>query len=131
GSWAFTDSVWLNGYRTELMMAKLPPWPPDDTTSRGTFIQVPVDVDGSEDRSVRIRFGYDTNLFCTSRLEECSTPSGFPFTWKSEPQTWTTCSGSCKITLPALSGRVLYYVVDTADSNNNITTSDMVAVPIP
>ena len=133
GSWAFTDSPWLNGTHTELLLAKLPPWPETSTSARMDFAYQVVTLDAAPGRLRRIRFGYDANLWCTTRQEQCSTAGAAPFTWVSEPQTWTTCSDSqpCEIRIPAVRGRVLFWVVDTDDGSGNITTSGLNLTAVP
>ena len=132
-SWIFTDSKWLNGYRTEIMMAKLPPWPADDTIQRNTFIPVSLQINGNSQRTYRIRFGYDSNLFCTTRQEQCATVAGgsAPFQWVGEQQPWTNCNGPCQITVPAISGRVLYYVVDAKDAGGVVASTPISVYPVP
>lgn len=132
-SWIFTASKWLNGYRTEIMMAKLPPWPADDTIQRGTFIPVTVQINGNSQRTYRARFGYDTNLYCTTRQEQCATVASgnAPFQWVSEQLPWQNCNGPCQLSIPAVSGRVLYYVVDALDANGTLSSTPMNVYPVP
>ena len=126
-SWAFTSSPWLNGIRTELMIAKLPPWPPEESADSLDFVRIAKSYAPVAGSTRRIRFGYDSNLFCTSRQEQCSTAGGVPFTWVGEAQTWTTCGGPnpCQVIIPALRGRVVYFVEDFKDAGGAITTSPL------
>lgn len=112
GTWAFADLFWKEGVRNDIVAIKLPTWPSTDTVTRSTFVNVPVSAGGPTGTTARVRFGYNTNLYCTTRLEQCSTAGVAPYTWVSETQTFTACSPSCDIQVPALSGQMLYYVVD-------------------
>jgi hypothetical protein len=81
---------------------------------------------------VRIRFGYDANLYCTSRKESCSTgaTNGDAFAWLSEPINWQSCGTGCTVTIPAISGRVLYYAVDRKDASGTIVSGGVQAVAV-
>ncbi|MFZ0592798.1 MAG: hypothetical protein WAM39_20225 [Bryobacteraceae bacterium] len=129
--WVFAAGKWVDGVRSEIYGAKLPSWQLD-SQYRGDFIQVPVKVGGRTGDTVRVRFGYDTNLYCTSRQEACSTgaANNDPFAWLSEPVNWQACGNGCTVNIPALGGRVLYYVVDRKDVNQNVTSSAMQVVTV-
>ena len=103
-----------------------------DSQYRGDFIKVPVKVGGRFGDKVRIRFGYDTNLYCTSRQDACSTgaANNDPFAWVSEAVNWTTCGNGCSVTIPAIGNRVLYYVVDRRDTFGNVTSGAMRALAV-
>ena len=151
GSWAFTEVDWKDGVRKDILAIQLPPWPgpPADGISRSNFVQLVIPVQGQAGDQVRIRFGYDQNLYCTSRLEQCSTAGAAPFSWLSElngarvrsgvrsavsqPSSsfGVPCSSGCEVDLPAYSGRVLYYVVDHLSRAGSITSSTMQAVAVP
>ena len=115
--WVFGVGKWADGVRTQIFGAKVPFWQLD-SQYRGDFIKVPVKVGGRFGDKVRIRFGYDTNLYCTSRQDACSTgaANNDPFAWVSEAVNWTTCDNGCSVTIPAIGNRVLYYVVDRKDT---------------
>lgn len=129
--WVFGVGKWVNGVRSEIFGAKLPSWQ-IDSQYRGDFIKMPVALGGRSGDSVRIRFGYDANLYCTSRQEACSTgaTNGDAFAWLSEPVQWQSCSAGCTVTIPAVSGRVLYYVVDRKDASGMIVSSGMQAIAV-
>jgi hypothetical protein len=133
GDWGVSAVKWGDGRRTDVFGVKLPPWPTEDSTMRNTFVNVPVSLGGQAGSSVRIRFGYDANLFCSTRQEQCSTAvaNSDPYAWLSEPQTWTPCGGStgCKVNIPAAPSRVLYYVVDRK-SGTGVVTSGPVTVTV-
>jgi len=123
GDWGVTTVIWGDGRRSDVFGVRLPPLPNGDSIFRNTFVQVPVSMGGQPGSSVRIRFGYseygsDANaqpLFCSpNRQEDCSTAvaNGDPYAFTSEPQNWAPCSTACVVNIPAVSGRVLYYVID-------------------
>lgn len=145
-SWAFTEVDWRDGVRKDILAIKLPPWPQPDGLVRSDFVQVVIPVQGQTGDSVRIRFGYDTNLYCTSRQDPCTTTGAAPFTWLSEttvPQAGlrhvpgraapfgVPCSSSCEVDIPAYSGRVVYYIVDHLGTGGTVTSSPMQAVAVP
>ncbi len=131
GTWALTDVFWKEGVRKDIVAIQLPPWPPADTLVRSNFVPVPIRLNGQTGDLVRIRFGYNTSLFCTSRQEQCSTAGAGPYTWLSEPQTWSACSGSCEVDIPTLGGRILYYVVDRQNASGSVTSGTLQAVATP
>lgn len=134
GLWMFVPGFWLGGQRQDVLLAKLPPWPVDDSENRGTFLGVPVQIGSvpAGTNNVVVEFGYDTNYFCTGRQEPCVAASGtineaMPFYWETSDTTngvWNgaglPCSAGCKILIPALSQRVLYYRVKYRDASNNL-----------
>ena len=40
GTWAMLPGSWLDGYRSDILLAKLPPWPTGDSFDRSSFITV-------------------------------------------------------------------------------------------
>jgi hypothetical protein len=126
GKWALLPGYWLDGYRLDLLMAKLPPWPMRQSTDRSDFIAVtqklPVMAGVSR---VRIRYGYAENgapadFYCTPRREAClaTSSSSEPFAWEAEaPAEGLDCASGCQIRLRALPGRVLYYQVERLAAN--------------
>jgi hypothetical protein len=103
-----------SGYHTGMMMAKLPPFP-DDSIARSTYVPVRVNRVAS---NAYVEFGYDefgsdgvTKFYCTTRAENCRVAGptineATPFSFASEP---LTRASGFTITIPALSGHVLYY----------------------
>lgn len=148
GQWGFFSTPYVNGLRNEYFAMKLPPWPggtygeQDDPKKRLNFICYQVSVPGAPGAAyVRARFGYAENgpassFFCTSRQEACSTdiPTASPtdlYSYVSEASTHQACTSNCKIVIPAVSGRMLYYVVDRLNSAGTvISTSPLSIVPI-
>jgi hypothetical protein len=146
GSWAFTEVDWKDGIRKDIVAIQLPPWPrsPGDRVPRSDFVRVVIPVAGQTGDQVRIRFGYDENLYCTSRREPCTTAGGAPFSWLSEvsggggkpgasqqASFGVPCSSSCDVDIPAYSARILYYVVDHLSAAGSITSSTMQVVAVP
>jgi hypothetical protein len=129
--WVFGVGKWADGVRSQIFGAKLPTWQVD-SQYRGDFIKVPVKVGGRSGDKVRIRFGYDTNLYCTTRQDACSTgaANNDPFAWVSEAVNWTACDNGCTVTIPAIGNRVLYYAVDRKDRMGNVTSGAMQAVAV-
>jgi hypothetical protein len=164
GTWVFTTVKWAEGVRSDIVAIKLPPWPQTaDGINRSDFVHFALPVQGQPGESVRVRFGYDTNLYCTTRREQCSTGGTQPFSWLKEPQSaaasagpsspassspasagpssparpsvattvWTPCAAACEVDIPALSGRVLYYVIDQRDTRGVITPGTIMVAPVP
>ena len=139
GKWLIFTCEWCDGVRSDLFMAKLPPFPRTTrATGRGSTVQpVAVTLGANSGMDLaRIRFGYaenggdPTKFYCTSRQEDCSTTVGAtaasPFAFESEGPVWTSCAGGCTITIPALPGRIVYYVVDRKNSGSGaLETSEM------
>ncbi len=142
GKYFIFPGNWTDGLRRELLIGKLPPWPAEDTFDRTDFMQVPVKIDPvASEPNVRIRFGYAENgppesLFCTTRQESCSTeiptasPSD-PYSFMGEARQVQDCSAGCTVNLPAISGRVVYYIVDRLDAVGNAVSLPMVAQVVP
>ena len=132
--WTVSPVRWADGRRSDIFGVKLPQWPNEDSIARNTFVNITVSLGSQPGSSVRARFGYDTNLFCSTRQEQCSTAvsNADPYAWVSEPQTWTACSigSSCKINIPAVSGRVLYYVVDRQNASGTVTSGPLMMATV-
>ena len=143
-AFAFCVADWLDGVRSEWIALRLKPFPNTDGVDRTTFVPISVTYEGSSAASyIRARFGYLENgatlLRCTAYQAECSTEiperaAKDPYSFTSEIVTRRSCpdSSACTITIPAISNRMLYYVVDRLDHNGNVLTSypmQVVAVP--
>jgi hypothetical protein len=140
GKWALMPGYWLDGYRLDLLMAKLPPWPARQSTDRGGFITVDQQLPAVAGAPrVRIRYGYAENgtpedFYCTPRREACHATAGTePFDWEAEaPAEGLDCNSGCQIHLRALPGRVLYYRVERLAANGDPRTVEpMQALAIP
>ena len=128
---------------------KLPPWPGRslakglDPFARANFINYSISAPPAPGAAyARARLGYAengpvTSLFRTSRQEAYWTeiPSNSPtdpFAFASETTNHLSCSTPCTVTIPAIPGRVLYYVIDRLNSSGAvISTSPRAAAMIP
>lgn len=142
-AFAFCVADWLDGVRSEWVALRLKPFPNPDGVDRTSFVPISVTYQGSSAaRYIRARFGYledgPTLLRCTPYQAECSTEiprrAKDPYSFTNEMVTRQSCpNGSpCTITIPAISNRMLYYVVDRLDDNGNVVTSlpmQVAAVP--
>jgi len=144
-------SMYTNGAWTDILLGKLPPYPPNDSVIRWTFQPIRVKLTPPPGLGVNnavIQFGYGENgapgnFFCTSRQEKClataATVPAVPFVYPSEGAggmeagvTGLLCSNGCTIAIPAIAQRMLYYQVKYRDAANNIVAtgqSEIVAVP--
>jgi hypothetical protein len=137
GKWAFIPGYWLEGYRMDVLAAKLPPWPGTDTVARNTFINVDRTLNQVPDApKARVRFGYAENgapeeFFCSTRREAC-VAAGSPYSFLSEAPTGQDCSAGCSVSIPAIPGRVLYYQVERLASDGTVVSAEPIqAVAIP
>ena len=124
---------------THWFAMKLPPSPAPDTTRRANPVSMRIALNGVSGDMVRIAFGYaengnPANFYCTSRAEACYTSASAtavnPFVFASETQFYTSCTGRCEVAIPAIPGRILYYVVQRQNGSNT-TTSALGVVPVP
>ncbi|MEO8099699.1 MAG: hypothetical protein ABI811_18515 [Acidobacteriota bacterium] len=135
GKWAFGNITNIGDARAELMMFALPPFPEPDSMNQGTFADIAVPVRGNTAAAkVRARFGYAENgkvskYFCTSRQVECTT-SGAPFVWADEPQKVQECVTDCTLHIPALPGRMLYYLVERSTDGKQWTPEKPKVAPV-
>ncbi len=138
----FCPSDWLDGVHPEWLAYRIAPMIPIDSVNRTTFVRIPVTATGVPGASkIRARFGYLENgdsqhlLRCTRYAQDCSTeiPSGSPtdpYSFTNEAVTRQNCPDQtvCSISIPALSNRVLYYVVDHLDGSGNVVASEPMQV---
>ena len=143
GKWHISNIHWDD--RSDLFLVKTPPFPAKDIVNRQTFIPVPVQLSPPSALSVNnaiVEFGYDANFYCTSRLEACiangsAVNETTPFTWPVEAGgessiTGVSCASGCTVSIPAFSGKVLYYRWKYRNiSNEVISTSSMQIVAVP
>lgn len=128
GKWAQVQAEWLEGQRTDIFWAKIPPFPASPSQpASGKIVLVLSGITGD---SVAVSFGYAENgdpasLFCTTRAEACFTSAAAttanPFVYGSEAPSFTPCSAGCEIAIPAIPGRILYYQV--IRKNGGITST--------
>jgi hypothetical protein len=150
-SWMLTRSMYLGGAWTDVILGKLPPFPPEDSVVRSTFQAFPVKLTPPAGLAVNnavIQFGYAENggtgqFFCTSRQEKCLATAAavpaVPFVFPSEGTggvetgvTGVSCATGCTVAIPAISQRMLYYQVKYRDaSNRTVATSGIETVAVP
>jgi hypothetical protein len=120
---------WGDTALSGMWLARVPPWSGYDGINRNTFIQKTVTLGGPAASVTAItEFGYDTNLYCTSRNEVCvSAQANNPYFFASESYTRISCpSGVCTNTIPVIPDRTAYYRHKFYDSGGNlINTSDL------
>lgn len=146
GQWVFGHSDFYgSGLRNDLFVIKLPPLPAADQIARGKFVNLVVQAGPATDSGVnaRLRFGYAENgsanaFYCAyNRKEACYTnpspTSTSPYYFASDSgQTFVSCSNGCTMLLPAIPGRVVYYVVDRVDGSGNlIDTGQLQIAAVP
>jgi hypothetical protein len=134
----------MDGYSMTGFMISMPPWQetssPDNDFKMFTA-KVPRGL-----RYAEIEFGYSryigpsgvpsTNLFCTSRMDNCETATSgtdatAPFVFASETSTPVSCSSGCTISIPAVGPNLLYYRLRRSDDGRKWVTSDIQAVALP
>ncbi len=143
-NFAFCVADWLDGVRSEFVAVRLSPMPSLDSVNRTTFVPIAVNIAGiASATNIRARFGYlengSTLLNCTRYQVSCTTeiPSGTPtdpFSFTDEAVTRQACLNgtACTVTIPAISNRILYYVIDRLDGGGSVVASfpmQVVAVP--
>jgi hypothetical protein len=121
GELAYTVTRYLEGVRSEAIAYKIPATPARSSTNRATFAALPRQVGSvpAGTDNVAAEFGYDANLYCTTRQEVCVSVTGgatpqpvnetTPFYWSGESYSGVPCSTGCTLTIPAVPQRVVYY----------------------
>jgi hypothetical protein len=145
-SWLLLRTDWLNYQRSDMWMAKVPPYPAPDSINRSTFVPIAIAVKPPAGLAVDnaiIEFGYQEygapqHLNCTTRNDVCTAtaaavPSGnAPFLLASENPHGLSCASGCSITIPAISQRILFYHVKYRSANNTVMeTSPITSLTIP
>jgi len=150
-SWLMFRSMYTNGAWTDILLGKLPPFPPADSVVRSTFQPIPVKLTPPAGLAVDnavIQFGYMENggleqFYCTSRQERClatsATVAAVPFLFASEGAggvetgvAGVPCANGCTVAIPAISQRILYYQIKYRDgSNKTVATSQIQTVAVP
>lgn len=114
----FGSANFMGGHKPEPFVAAVPPAAERDSTARNTWIPVKLSLSGNTGDEVRALFGYAENgpvesFYCHERQQTCSTiNSASSFLWVDEGESWTSCNGNCSITIPAISGRAVYYRIE-------------------
>jgi hypothetical protein len=126
GRWVRLPGYWIDGVRTDFLLAKTPSVEPVDSIRRNTFQRVEIKVPAvSGATQAVIDFGYEefgarTDFYCTTRKERCTVPGLVPFSFTSETISPAPCSSGCTITVPALPQKVLYYRIRWLDGAGNV-----------
>ncbi len=124
---------WLDGVRFDNLINILPPYPNQDTVTRGSFEAIPVAVDPPPQpgKTAIVEFGYAengsaANYYCTSRQEACVAVSAAvntaaPFYFEqTEHYSGVPCSSGCTVTIPALPQHVVYYRWKYLDASSHV-----------
>lgn len=140
GLWAILWSPWFNWQRSEIFLAKLPPFPAPDHVDRSSFEPISLYLSGVQGATgALVEFGYAENgdagrFYCTSRQETCvrGDQSGNDYAFAFESVDPIACHNGCTATVPAIPQRVLYYRVRYLDdSGHTVATSASGAMAIP
>lgn len=148
----FSCTTALSDLFCNIWAAKNPPFPAQDAYDRSDFIPIntgTITGGGSVNNAI-VKFGYlefglSTDFYCGSRAEACfansaTIPAGAnPYSYPTDGSSNTlvtlsgvTCTSTCNIDIPALSGHTLYYQVIKRDSGNAILstgTTQVVIIP--
>jgi len=127
GKAIFMQCLACDGFASPVLMVSIPPRPPSDTVNRSQFVPLEVNVHGIPGADgVVADFGYmeygsdgSSAFYCTTRQDNCvahtsslgTSAGAMPFHFASENFSSMSCpsSGTCKLVIPAISGRILYY----------------------
>jgi hypothetical protein len=151
GSWLMFRSMYTSGAWTDILLGKLPPYPPTDSVARWKYQSIPVKLTPPAGLAVDnaiVQFGYaengsPSNFYCTSRQEKClatsSTLPATPFAFPSDGAgglesgvAGLACANGCTIAVPAIAQRMLYYQVKYRDaSNKTLATGQVEVITIP
>jgi hypothetical protein len=119
GKMAIWRSSWTDGLYSTLMLAQLPP-NQEDSINRTTFIPMKIEIGaGAITNRAMVRFWYDEHSgYCASRAEDCFATAATltvsnPFLYRHEVTATSgqSCASGCTLTVPTLSGRVVYFEV--------------------
>ena len=149
GSWLLFRITAMSGSRDEIVVGKLPPYPAQDTISRGSLIPITLKLTppaGIGATNAIVEFGYLENgladqFYCTTRQDTCVAVSAKigsnPFSFASEGTggmesglTGSACAEGCSVSVPALAQRVIYYRVKYRDGKNQTLAQTGVQVII-
>lgn len=140
-----------NGF-CNIWLLKKPPFPAQDAYDRSDFIPINTGTitGGGTVTNAIVKFGYlefglSTDFYCTSRAESCVVNSATissgvnPFSYPVDGSsntlatlTGVSCSTTCTIDIPGLSGHTLYYQIITRNSSNvTVTAGSILSVIVP
>lgn len=138
---------WSDLFRSEILVAKLPPLPSADSVNRTDFVPVRVKLGRAPagTASAIVEFGYEENRGaaftdvippCTTRQEGCvkGNQPGNDFGFASETVTGSSCTAGslCTMQIPAIPQRILYYRAIYLNSAKQIisrSATQVTAVP--
>jgi hypothetical protein len=140
GSWVFVPLA-MDG-TTKLIKV---PRQQTDTVNRTAYVPVSVSAPARAGvDNVIVEFGYadngdPTRYYCTARQEACVAQNGTidpktPFyylTTEAASIKGAACQSGCTVTIPAVSGRVLYYRVDFRDATGTIVDQQVRVQTVP
>jgi hypothetical protein len=162
GQWGLFPSPWIDGFSPVLWVGQIPPWPGYDNINRDDYVMAQMQLGsglalaeihfGYEECGTRLLSSAvhrpgppppDAEFYCTSRQDQCVTSStatstssagpGNPFNWlTSDGHQGTTCTGGCTISVPGLSGRILWWQEFRSNDGvnwNSVGTPQRFAVP--
>lgn len=115
GQFALWRSIWTDGLYSTDMIVRLPPAAPYDSVDRTQWQAVTVEVPAGLVSAAAVRFWYaETGGYCTNRAENCyavaaALNSANAFAYQHEVSGGVSCASGCTVTVPAISGRVLYW----------------------
>jgi len=133
GKWILAFAVMQDG-RPALFMIQQPPFP-TSSTARNAFIQQTISISNppANTANALVEFGYDSNLYCTSRADVCIANSSTynqatPFQYTAGDSSTgllsgisgVPCSSSCSIVVPVLPTHIAFYDVVYRDASNNV-----------
>jgi hypothetical protein len=142
-AWVQIMSSWLEGQRTDMFWAKLPPFP--GATANPNILLGSTNLNlsfgaGATGDTLRVSFGYVENgaapnlFYCTTRKDVCHTSSTAtlinPFLFASEAQSPTPCASGCTIPIPAIAGRMMYYHTVRQSAISNSVTGPLSVVAV-
>jgi hypothetical protein len=107
-----------------------------DSQNRTQYVQIPVKIGSvpATTTNAVVKFWYAENVgYCTSRAEDCWAGAGqTPFAYATtDTITGTSCSSSCAVNIPAISGRVVYYQVLYRNGSTLVSTGSTQLAQVP
>ncbi len=137
GDWELIQGN-AGGINTPMLLAKIGTFPAYSSVNRTDFIPVPVQIPSKPGATAAvIDYGFDENFRCGTRADGCvatgSAPTGpNPYYWASESYTGAACSSGCKINIPAIGGRTVYYRTRYLNSSGaTVVTGKTVVIAVP
>jgi hypothetical protein len=121
-----------------MLLAKIGTFPAYSSVNRTDFISVPIQIPSKPGAAAAvIDYGFDENFRCTSRADGCvangNAPTApNPFYWASETYTGAPCTSGCKINIPAIGGRMVYYRTRYLNSSGaTVLTGKTAVIAVP